>query len=95
MSIYKVGIMSDTRLIEAPSALAAAVFYGVGCTNGNMQFMAAVYEENGKEYKGDRLPAMKWQFGEEIPTEAELGSIKAELKECRICDDERGADTNG
>jgi hypothetical protein len=43
MPLYKVGIMSDTALVEAPSALSAAVFYGLD-TNGNVQFGAVVYE---------------------------------------------------
>ena len=83
MSIFKVGIMSDVRFVEAPNALAAAVFYGIEGTNGNCQFMAAVYEQDGKPYEGDRTPAMRWHFGGD-PSEAELNQLKADLPMCRF-----------
>lgn len=87
MNIFKVGIMSDTKLIKAPNALAAAVFYGVAGTNGNTQFMAVVYEQDGKPYKGERTPAMKWQFGA-VPTDEELQQLNTNLTKCFFVMDE-------
>ena len=79
---FKVGIMSHTAVIEAPSPEAAALFYGLN-TNGNAQFMGVIYEVDGVEYKGDKAPLMQYQFGKELPNNL-VRRLKDEIKTCRI-----------
>lgn len=79
---YKVGIMSTVRRVQAPSPLAAAVFYGLH-TNGNMTFGAVVYEEDGQAYEGP-APWLMWQFGQGQPGDTDLEQLKAELRHCRF-----------
>ena len=88
--IYEVGIMSDSKKIEAPNAKAAALFYGLN-TNGNVQLGAAVYSEDGKEpKKEDRLPFAEYQFDFSMSEEkiekmkAELLLLKPILKKCKF-----------
>jgi hypothetical protein len=87
MALFKVGIMSNTAMVEAPSALSAAVFYGLN-TGGNAQFMAVVYEQDGKPYEGKpKAPAAVWQFGDAQPTPAELQQLEDELPRCRFVEE--------
>ncbi len=89
MSIYKVGIMSNVALVEAPSAMAAAFYYG-GHTDGNMLCGAVVYEQDGKDY--DRpMPWLSWLFGSKEPTEADIAQLKAEIPQCRFIEEGEGS----
>lgn len=88
--IYEVGIMTDSKKIEAPNAKAAALFYGLN-TGGNMQLGAVVYSEDGEEpKKEDRTPFAEYQFDFSMSEEkiekmkAELLLIKPMLKECKF-----------
>ena len=81
--IFKVGIMTDATLIEAPSARAAALFYGIN-TNGNAQLMAVVYEQDGKDYTGDRTPWFKYQMNPDLKDEFEK-EIDKIIPEVRLC----------
>ena len=91
--IYEVGIMSDSKKIEAPNARAAALFYGLN-TNGNVQLGAVVYSEDGKEpKKEDKMPFGEYQFDFSMSEEkvekmkAELLLIKPLLKECKFIEE--------
>jgi hypothetical protein len=76
--IYEVGIMSDSKKIEAPNVKAAALFYGLN-TGGNMQLGAVVYSEDGEEVNGgDRMPFAEYQFDFSMSDE-KIEKIKAEL----------------
>jgi hypothetical protein len=87
MPIYKVGIMSDTKLIEAPNAKAAALFYGLN-TRGNAQLMAAVYEEDGQPYQGERLPWAKHQLkGEGSDLLADIHEFGPQMKSCKFVEE--------
>lgn len=88
--IYEVGIMTDSKKIEAPNAKAAVLFYGLN-TGGNMQLGAVVYSEDGKEpKKEDRMPFAKYHFDFSMSDkkiekmEAELLLLKPMLKECKF-----------
>ena len=52
MAIYKVGMGSDVAFIQAESALAAAMHYGLFCINTNNPFLVVCYEEDGQPYLG-------------------------------------------
>lgn len=79
---YKVGIMSSVALVEAPSPLAAAVYFGIQ-TDGNAQLGAVVYEVDGERYEGEQQN-LRWLFGSASPTKAELATLTEELKRCRF-----------
>lgn len=85
--VYKVGIMSDVRYVLAPTARAAALFYGLNATRGNMQLGAAVYERDGEEdfNEPDALQWLKYQFGggTEETLKTLLDEVKQELAKCR------------
>lgn len=53
MHIYEVGMGSDRQRVQAPSAGAAALYYGLYCVNTNNPFMAAVYTEDGQAFDGE------------------------------------------
>lgn len=88
LHIFEVGIMSDAAKIEAPTAEAAAIFYGLNA-GGNMPLGAAVYMMDGEEYKGDRTPFLKWQFAPKFDDElkAKMDAIKPLLKSCRFIEE--------
>jgi hypothetical protein len=79
---FKVGIMSHTAVIEAPSPEAAVLFYGLN-TNGNATCMAAIYEVDGIEYVGDKAPLIKYQFGVGLPADL-VHRLKDEMKACKV-----------
>lgn len=90
MHIYEVGIMTDSKKIEAPNAKAAALFYGLN-TGGNMQLGAMVYSEDGEEpKKEDIMPFAEYQFDFSMSDEkiekmkVELLLLKPMLKECKF-----------
>ncbi len=87
--VYEVGILSDKVKVRAPSAEAAALFYGMK-TGGNMQLGAVVYTEDGEEYEGNTVPFGEWQFKpsltpeEEGALEAKLAEVKPQLDHCEF-----------
>lgn len=87
MPIYTVGIMSDKQTVKAPSAAAAALFYGIH-TNGDAQLMAVVYTEDGKEI--GETPWLQYGLGnpndDDLMNEfnAELRRVWPELAECQF-----------
>ena len=85
LHIFEVGIMSDAAKIEAPTAEAAAIFYGLN-TGGNMPLGAVVYTMDGEEYKGDSTPFFKWQFTQKLDDELKekMDAVKPLLKSCRF-----------
>ncbi len=87
LDIYKVGIMSGVAWVEAPSAKAAALFYGMR-TGGNAQLMIVVYDRNGKFVEADdTLPWGKFVLlkdADEDELSRELDAIKPELEQCRL-----------
>ncbi len=95
LDIYKVGIMTGVGYVEAPSARAAAMFYGLHGTRGNAQLMVAVYERNGKPVDGDDgLPWGQFQFSpDEAALERELDAVKPELERCRLIPSPKALET--
>ena len=81
MSVYKVGIMTSTALVEGPNAAAAALFYGLH-THGNLQLGVAVYECDGKAYEGDRMPWGKYAFNPN-PRDAVIKEFEMQIKVIR------------
>jgi hypothetical protein len=88
LHIFEVGIMSDAAKIEAPTAEAAAIFYGLN-TGGNMTLGAVVYTMDGEEYKGDSTPFLKWQFAQKLDDELKekMETVKPLLKSCRFVEE--------
>lgn len=85
MNVYEVGMVSDKQKIEAPSAGAAAMYYGLFCVNTNNPFMVAVYTENGKEWEGE---AFWMSFNpDEAHIEMVAKKVAAQLGNCRIVED--------
>jgi len=90
MNIYKVGIMSDVRYVQAPSAKAAALYYSLG-TFGNAKLIAAVYEVNG-EPCDETVPWGEYAFGDQSDDELfarfedDLMTIKPEIAQCSYVD---------
>ena len=85
LHVFEVGIMSDSVKIEAPTAEAAALFYGLN-TGGNMQLGAVVYTMDGKDYEGDRTPFLKWQLSQKLDDELKekMEAVKPLLGLCRF-----------
>ena len=84
LHIFEVGIMSNTTKIEAPTAEAAAIFYGLN-TGRNMPLGAVVYTMDGEEYKGDCAPFLKWQFAQkDDELKEKVDAVKPLLKSCRF-----------
>ena len=85
LHVFEVGIMSDTKKVEAPTAEAAAIFYGLN-TGGNMQLGAVVYTMDGEEYEGDRTPFLKWQLSQKLDDELKekMEAVKPLLGLCRF-----------
>lgn len=83
MNIYKVGIMSSTAKIRAPSSEAAVVYYGMQC-GGNALFAAVIYEMDGKEYEGNSAPLFDVQLGKRKLSADEIETLNAELPQCEI-----------
>lgn len=54
MPVYEVGMGSDRRTIEAPSAGAAAMYYGIFLVTTNNPFLVAVYTVDGQKYDGEQ-----------------------------------------
>lgn len=82
MNIYEVGMGSDKQQIEAPSAVAAAVYYGLYCVKTNNPLMAAVYTENGNKWNGESF-WMKLN-PDEAHVEMVAEKVAKQLKECRV-----------
>lgn len=84
MGIYEVGMGSDKQTVEAPSAGAAAIYYGLNLVDSNNPFMAAVYTEDGHEFTGESY----WISIR--PDEAHMKmvaeKVKGELADCRVID---------
>ena len=85
LHIFEVGIMSHSVKIEAPTAEAAAIFYGLN-TGGNMQLGAVVYTMDGKDYEGDRTPFLKWQLTQKLDDKLKekMDTVKPLLGQCRF-----------
>lgn len=83
MNLYKVGIMSSTAEIMAPSPEAAVVYYGMQC-GGNAMFAAVIYEMDGKEYEGNGAPLFDVQLGARKLSEDEVETLNVELPQCKI-----------
>lgn len=82
MPVFKVGMISYATLVEAPTAEAAVLFYGLWA-NTNNPFMVAVYEEDGKEYEGNSLPLSGLAFApDEEEVKAKLAELEPLIKEC-------------
>lgn len=80
LHIYKVGMGSNTRLVEAPSPAAAAVYYGMELVNTNNPFMTAVYEEDGVAWEGDSWWLNPFPSVEFLDTT--MAMLISELKQC-------------
>jgi hypothetical protein len=78
---YRVGVASNLRTIEAPSPVAAAVFYGLQ-TAGRGETLAAVLEEDGRPWKGAAV-WMAWAMGQE-PEQRDLELLQVQLPHCRF-----------
>jgi hypothetical protein len=78
---YRVGAAGNVRSIEAPSPLAAAVFYGIQ-TAGRGETLAAVLEEDGRPWRGEST-WMRWALGVE-PEPRDLELLQAQLPLCRF-----------
>lgn len=52
LNCYELGMGSDQKKIEAPSADVAVFFYFTHCVNANVP-LVVVYTENGQAYTGD------------------------------------------
>lgn len=87
--VFEVGIMSDKVKIEAPTAEAAALFYGLN-THDNLQLGAVVYTVDGEDYKGDNIPFFKWQFPQNVDDELveKLEAVTPLLGLCRFLEEE-------
>lgn len=85
LHVYEVGMASHVCKIEAPSAAAAAIYYGFFVANTNAPFMAAVYSEDGAAWTGD----MHWL--NLTPTEAwAIETVKRvgdEFAFCRVIEE--------
>lgn len=71
---YKAVIISNERMIKAPSALAAAVFFGKHADK-SAKHGALIYEKDGKPYTG-KCFWIKWQLKMEEPSEEHLAKIE-------------------
>lgn len=80
--MYNVGIGSGTCLIEAPSPVSAAMFYGLECVHTNNPFIAVIYEEDGVSWSGN----MWWiTFRPSYDHAMKVFGLCAEdLKRCRL-----------
>jgi hypothetical protein len=90
MSIYKVGMGSNTANVKAPSPEAAALFYITNCVHSVGLPMVVIYEQDGKEYEGAKLPLM---FGlgfsqylalEVVDIAEKLDPIVSQIGECEL-----------
>lgn len=85
MPVFEVGMGTDQCRILAPSAGAAAMYYGLVLVNTNNPFMAAVYTEDGKPFEGD---AFWLNFN---PTEEHVKSVadrvKDDLPKCHLLEE--------
>jgi hypothetical protein len=79
---YRVGLGLEERQVQAPSALAAAIFYGFHAAPFESRFLAAVHEQDGKPWKGV-ASWMGWAFGEE-QDQAAQEQLGRELPFCRF-----------
>lgn len=84
LHIYKAVITSHERMVKAPSALAAAVFFGKHADK-SAKHGALIYEKDGKLYTG-KCFWIKWQLKMEKPSEEHLTQIKRELPFCEFVD---------
>ena len=84
LHVYEVGVMSEVAHIKAPSAGAAAMYFGLYLIRTNNPFMAVCYSEDGKPWNGDSF----WVHPN--PDEAHVkmvaGRVKAELERCSEVD---------
>ena len=85
LHIYKAVIISYERMIKAPSALAAAVFFGKHADK-SAKHGALIYEKDGKPYTG-KCFWIKWQLKMEEPSEEHLSQIERELPFCEFVDE--------
>lgn len=60
MSIYEVGYGECRACIEAPSAEAAALYYGIYVDKAREPFAVHVYMEDGQQFVGD-----EWWYNED------------------------------
>jgi hypothetical protein len=82
---YKAVIMSHERLVKAPSALAAAVFFGKHA-HKSAKYGALIYEKDGKPYT-KKCFWIKWQLNIEKPSKEHLDQIEKELPFCEFVDE--------
>jgi hypothetical protein len=77
--------MSHERLVKAPSALAAALFFG-NYTGKSSRYGALIYEKEGKPYT-EKCFWIKWQLNIEEPSKEHLDQIERELPFCEFVDE--------
>ncbi|MBA3018800.1 MAG: hypothetical protein KJ550_07815 [Proteobacteria bacterium] len=85
LHIYKAVIISHERMVKAPSALAAAVFFGKHA-HKSARYGALIYEKDGKPYT-EKCFWIKWQLKMEEPSEEHLAQIERELPFCEFVDE--------
>jgi hypothetical protein len=78
---YRVGMLTDVRTIEAPSPVAAAVFYGVHSA-GRFGTMCEVFEQDDAPWRGEAI-WRRWAMDDE-PSTQQLELLKAQLPFCRF-----------
>lgn len=86
---YEVGFPSDKRLVYAPSATSAALYYGLVCDVSPQQlFLTYVYKENDSEMEIQPLFHYSKEKGsrlESISAEFVIGMYQ-DLPYCRGCE---------
>jgi len=83
---YKAVVFSHERMVKAPSALAAAVFFG-NYSGKSSRYGALIYEKDGKTYT-EKCFWIKWQLNIEEPSKEHLDQIERELPFCEFVDEE-------
>lgn len=87
MNVYTLGMGSDLRTVEAPSAEAAVFFYFYYCVNANLP-LVAVYTVNGQPFTGQSW-WLEYCLGKPVDADFErrMTSIAPELNSCRVVKD--------
>lgn len=88
LHVFEVGFTpGSVKKVEAPTAEAAALFYGL---NTGEQLSAEVYTMDGEEYEGNRRPLFRFLFYQKWVGELKekLEEVKPLLELCRFLEGE-------
>ena len=91
LHVFEVGLVQDKmKKVEAPTAEAAALFYGLNTTGE--QLSAEVYTMDGEEYEGDKKPLFRYLFYQKWVGELKekLEEVKPLLELCRFLKEGEG-----